>query len=185
MVIQILGGTEECATPRRDLKGMPSFSFLVFFFFFFFWAVTYHSLCGRWRDTDAKPEWEFFFSFTPRRDICWEMLQTLLRLLLLCYLMTGVYIKYYCVLQRHPNAQKQLMILDMKLAADSHVFKNQVASKFFRGYTAKITSAFENVSYFLPARYCGSCTLKLRFSFRKKSTSNYLTVYFPGKGNPH
>lgn len=60
-----------------------------------------------------------------------------------------------------------------------------IASQFFRGFAAKITSAFENVSYFLLGRYCGSCTLKLSFSFLKKSTSNYLTVYLPGKGNPH
>lgn len=52
--------------------------------------------------------------------------------------MTDVYIKYYCVLQRHPNVQEQLIGLDVQLAADSPVFKNQVASKFFRGYAAKM-----------------------------------------------
>lgn len=70
------------------------------------------------------------------------------------------------VLQRHTNVQKQLMVLDMPLAADSSLFKYQIASKLFRGSAAKITSLFENVSYFLLTRYCGSCTL--RFLFLKK-----------------
>ena len=70
------------------------------------------------------------------------------------------------VLQRHPNVQKQLMVLDMPLAADSSLFKYQIASKLFRGSAAKITSLFENVSYFLLTRYCVSCTL--RFLFLKK-----------------